>query len=71
MNPGRVLAFLKRSDKGTYYATFGSFGMFPVNGNTVSWPEDNQFAEIKPTLLSDVFNDINNTRVKLEIARKN
>ena len=71
MSPGRVLVFLKKSDKGTYYPVFRGFGVIPVKGNYVHWGKDNEWRNVETKLLSDVFSDIKATQSKLQIAHKN
>lgn len=68
MSPGRVLVFLKKSDKGTYYPVFRRAGIIPVKGNYVSWAKDSQWTKVETLLLSEVFNDIKMTQNKLKIA---
>lgn len=68
MSPGRVLVFLDRSDKGYFYPVYRRAGIFPVSQNQVNWPDGNEWSDLKPRLLSEVFTDIKETESKIKLA---
>lgn len=68
MNPGKVLAFLKKSDKGTYYSVYRRVGIFPVKENRVNWGIDKDWSQMKKLTLKEVLEDIKKTQQEIKIA---